>query len=255
MPLNNAQRALILTRQDRLLSSLERPFRNEVAREKNRFIAESIPYIISHRKVSDAAYEQHSANMQAIFEKHYGRAINSFRAEVTRQAKDFIPDLELKRTHPPDFLLSVWVTKYGAARAKQTASTTREDIRRALQTALDAEEGVSEQALVRQLLKARQMTRFRADAIARTETHNAAMFASKETAKEITAETGQQLKKEWIPATDERVREDHARMSGHPPVGLDGVFEVGGERLDRPGDPAGSPETTINCRCVMGYSA
>lgn len=251
--LNNAQRAVILQRQDRLLSAIERPFRNDVAREKNRFIRDTLQYIIQHRRISDDAFETHIKNMNAIFQKHYGRTISAFQKEVTDQAKSYIPSLEKKRT--VDFMLMQWVTKYGASRAKQTAGTTRDDIRRALQAALDAEEGISEQQLIKTVLRARQFSRFRADTVARTETHNAAMYASKETAKEIVAETGQDLKKEWIPAMDDRTREDHSAMGSHPAIGMEAMFEVGGERLDRPGDPAGSPENVINCRCVMGYSA
>jgi hypothetical protein len=47
---------------------------------------------------------------------------------------------------------------------------------------------------------------------------------------------------------DNRTREDHAAADGQRvPVGE--PFIVGGESLEFPGDPAGSPEQVINCRC------
>jgi hypothetical protein len=33
-------------------------------------------------------------------------------------------------------------------------------------------------------------------------------------------------------------------------VPIDGFFDVGGEQLQFPGDPAGAPENVINCHCV-----
>ena len=30
-------------------------------------------------------------------------------------------------------------------------------------------------------------------------------------------------------------------------------FSVGGEQLEYPGDPSGSAENVINCKCVIGY--
>lgn len=48
---------------------------------------------------------------------------------------------------------------------------------------------------------------------------------------------------------DNRTREDHAAADGQRvPVGT--AFDVGGEPLMFPGDPAGSAAQTINCRCT-----
>ena len=54
-------------------------------------------------------------------------------------------------------------------------------------------------------------------------------------------------KKEWISSQDELVRETH-RINGEV-VGLNALFSNG---LERPGDPNGNPEDTINCRCTLG---
>jgi phage portal protein BeeE len=55
--------------------------------------------------------------------------------------------------------------------------------------------------------------------------------------------------KEWLTSHNSNVRPTHAEAEGqirqiHEP------FDVGGEELDFPGDPKGSPEEVINCHCV-----
>jgi HK97 family phage portal protein len=58
-------------------------------------------------------------------------------------------------------------------------------------------------------------------------------------------------KKEWIAAIDERTREEHIEADGQI-VGIKQSFTVMGENLQFPGDPSGSPENIINCRCTIG---
>lgn len=58
--------------------------------------------------------------------------------------------------------------------------------------------------------------------------------------------------KTWVTAGDERVRDTHAEADGQT-VPIDQPFDVGGEQLMYPGDPNGSLEETINCRCVPVY--
>jgi HK97 family phage portal protein len=54
----------------------------------------------------------------------------------------------------------------------------------------------------------------------------------------------------WLAALDTRVRDTHADAHGQIRL-LGEQFEVGGEKLDHPGDPSGSPENIINCRCAL----
>lgn len=93
---------------------------------------------------------------------------------------------------------------------------------------------------------------FRARTIARTETHNAATFAMQETADDLQETLGITMTREWVAIDDERTREAHSEADGQE-VGMDEPFDVGGESLDRPGDPSGSPENVINCRCTLLY--
>lgn len=60
--------------------------------------------------------------------------------------------------------------------------------------------------------------------------------------------------KTWVTAGDERVRETHADADGQT-VPVDQPFDVGGEQLMYPGDPNGSNEEIINCRCTLIYGS
>ncbi|MEM7738548.1 MAG: phage portal protein [Deinococcota bacterium] len=60
---------------------------------------------------------------------------------------------------------------------------------------------------------------------------------------------GDPLSKEWISRQDGEVRDSHVDVDGEI-VALEERFSNG---LLYPGDPAGPPEETINCRCILGY--
>jgi hypothetical protein len=58
--------------------------------------------------------------------------------------------------------------------------------------------------------------------------------------------------KEWVAAADERTRPDHDNVSALP-IPMDSLFQVGSDMLAYPGDPNGSPEQVINCRCAQSF--
>jgi len=86
--------------------------------------------------------------------------------------------------------------------------------------------------------------RQRAATIARTETFSVVNQSHLETYKQNGIEW-----KEWLTAGDERVRVNHAAADGQI-VRVNEPFYVGGEALMYPGDPSGSAENIINCRCT-----
>jgi hypothetical protein len=87
----------------------------------------------------------------------------------------------------------------------------------------------------------------RARRIARTEIVSASNAGSLEGAKS----TGLQAKKRWLATLDNNTRDEHSVPIDD--VDLNGLFMVGGEQLDYPGDPNGSPWNVINCRCTQIY--
>jgi len=91
----------------------------------------------------------------------------------------------------------------------------------------------------------------RAEAILRTEmtrVYNLGHFSQQMS----TAQRIEGVLKRWMATGDARTRDSH--LVAHvrymkDPIPVDQPFQVGGAKLMYPGDPAGPPEETINCRC------
>ncbi len=123
--------------------------------------------------------------------------------------------------------------------------TTWERLRSALQ------EGVGEGETFEQLTDRvkdiyKEASRSRAESIALTETNIAVNSGRFEGMKAAGVD-----KKGWQTSNLAGVRAAHlqAEQDYADGIPLDQDFIVGGERLKYPGDPNGSPENTINCRC------
>lgn len=84
-----------------------------------------------------------------------------------------------------------------------------------------------------------------AEEVGRTQT-TAALNAGADAAASVVPVAG--LEQEWVAIPDFRTREAHDEADGQvqPPGSL---FTVGGEELRWPGDPRGSYENIVNCRC------
>lgn len=65
------------------------------------------------------------------------------------------------------------------------------------------------------------------------------------------ADSGVILKRVWMAAHDNVVRDLHKELDGQE-RGTEEPFEVGGYKIMYPGDPAGAPEMVYNCRCTTG---
>lgn len=83
--------------------------------------------------------------------------------------------------------------------------------------------------------------------IVRTESVNAANFATNESATTLFG--SQNLQKEWIAGLDGRTRDAHIAANGQRRP-MNEKFTVMGEQLNHPGDSAGSAANVINCRCA-----
>ncbi len=89
----------------------------------------------------------------------------------------------------------------------------------------------------------------RAEAILRTETTRIYNLAS-HSQQLATAEQVPELRKRWLATPGGRTRQTHLNAHGQEqPVSQ--PFQVGNSQLMFPGDPRGTPEETINCRCVI----
>tara|TARA_R100001510_G_C7640374_1_gene198073 strand:- start:749 stop:1576 length:828 start_codon:yes stop_codon:yes gene_type:complete len=94
--------------------------------------------------------------------------------------------------------------------------------------------------------------RNRAALIARTETHNAAMYANHAYHKKVKDDYGVKMLKQWVSAGDLRTRSAHAAANGQI-VDMDEDFIVGGVPMAYAGDPKGGAKNVINCRCAIIY--
>lgn len=143
--------------------------------------------------------------------------------------------------------------------AKEVNLTTRgaltESIRDVLSEGLAAGEAINKIAeRVRGVFDT--ASRSRSILIARTEIVGASNQGALLSYKAAKLEGVVGLKKKWMTALDEKVRDSHKRAGRLAPVSLDAPFvfqgEKGGEvRMNAPGDSGGGPEEVCNCRCVL----
>ncbi len=89
---------------------------------------------------------------------------------------------------------------------------------------------------------------YQARMLARTDLNGLANGASVMTARMVGV-----TYKQWLTAEDDKVREQHVDADGQT-VPVEQPFQVCGENLDYPGDPAGSDACTCNCRCTVIYA-
>ncbi len=242
-----------LTRWNNLMRTVEGPFADAVEAEKNRYIteaAQSFPLLL---QLSDTAADIHTANMLELAARYDGIAIRLALNEMHEGIKSALP-LQTKAWESLWFYLTrKWISEYGAARARDTAATTRADMQRIIDIALSPDEEFNPVQVAAKLLRVQALSAYRAATIARTEVHAAMMYASEEGAAKLSREQDVVMLKLWLPVTDERTRANHASMSSHPAIGLDADFNVGGTPMKRPGDPRGGATNCINCRCVLTY--
>lgn len=91
--------------------------------------------------------------------------------------------------------------------------------------------------------------RNRAVVVARTETLGALSFGRSDAFNAVADTLGGEFEQVWLATLDSRVRLAH-RIADGQRVPLGTPFTVDGEHLMRPGDPAGSAENVIQCRCT-----
>lgn len=103
-------------------------------------------------------------------------------------------------------------------------------------------------ALAARVREAADVTVPRSRTIARTEVISASNSASIAQARSANVD----MEKGWLATEDDRTRPAHAIADGQW-VPLDGMFDVGGELLDFPGDPEGRADNVINERCSIIY--
>jgi F like protein len=121
-----------------------------------------------------------------------------------------------------------------------------QEMRETLTSGLVAGKGTADVA--RDLRKTADLTKARADVIARTEM----IGATNRGAYSQMLATGLDGTKTWLAANDSRTRPSHAAVDNEA-VTMTGTFTVGGYPMDGPHDPGAPAGETINCRCTLTY--
>lgn len=167
--------------------------------------------------------------------------------------KRIVPVLVTKQEDEFRRRANEYLDRIGAEKVTQISETTRDDLVRILQSAVNDGIGI-DRAANRITETLPQLTQNRATTIARTEIIPASNQAVDAAAR--AAETSE-LEKEWVSAQDARVRTrpqddfDHLAADGQI-VDMNEAFTVSGERLRWPGDTSfgASAGNVINCRCA-----
>ena len=147
-----------------------------------------------------------------------------------------------------DDALNRFIRSYTASKVTQISATTEAQLRAIIMRGEESGLGVEEIARSIRQDYAPQFGQYRAHMIARTETH-AAWGEGSQAAGEA---SGLDMRKEWVASVDGRERDEHSNADTQE-VGLKEAFIVMGQELKYPGDPNGSAENVINCRCVSAH--
>lgn len=142
-----------------------------------------------------------------------------------------------------------FVEKTAAKRVQGITAETRQRVAQTIAAGV-AEDMTKDE--IADMIKAAyaDMKTSRAFTISRTEVGAAYGFGNHEGARQGAAQYGLALEKAWLSSRDDRVRDRHQLMDGEV-AAMDARYSNG---LKYPGDPDGSAEEVINCRCAEMHS-
>lgn len=235
----------------RTMDRFEAQLRGKIVADKNEFItAAAAEYRNSGTPNFFHLVDEHRQRVFKTLAAHYRKVIPAFGALSLTEVKS----RSFKDAEEDDLFSSLadtWVHTEGLKRSSLIADTTEADVLAAISSGLEDGDGTAE--IADAIQEVTGLSDFRAEMIARTETHAAANYASVESVRNAQEKLGVTMLKSWLPTLDSRTRPAHAEMENSEPIPMDEKFIVDGEEMDRPGDPAGSPENVINCRCTLSY--
>jgi hypothetical protein len=231
------------------LTRYELMLRGKVAKARNAYLKSAASAYEATGTVPNRVIVTHRLRVAETLDAHYRAVIPHFASQAIKQIKSH--RFERKETLF-ESLVQEWVTREALRKALFIADTDRDDVLAAISDGLT--DGLGNAEIARNIRAVSQLTPYRAATIARTETPAAATFGSVEAVRRAEQELGVVMLKEWGPTNDDRTRPEHLAMSGYGPIPMNEKFVVGGEQMDRPGDPSASPANQINCRCTLYYS-
>ena len=188
------------------------------------------------------------ADMWEAYERFYTRTVPFFARDFLKKYKSGKGPTETKQEDEWIEEILEWVRINSGKKITSVIQTHYEDIQRVTRAAVETgiNEGWGMDKIARLISKEQgEIDLWKSLRIARTETVAASNYGVELGADEL---PGNKMKV-WISSFTTTSREDHMAMDGVM-VELGQPFDVAGEPLMYPGDPAGSPGNIINCRCA-----
>lgn len=200
------------------------------------------------------AYANGIDDINFEIDKYYQRMLTEMINYYTRigrifSQKAFDASEKLEKNMNDEFWRSfnIFIQTKTAQKVVGITNTTKGLIAKIIQDG--ASEGLSRNKIASEIRKKSSIANpFRAGVISRTETHSASTKATDDAIKS----TRLTAIREWVSGLTERTRISHFEADGQEQP-MDGEFIVGGEALSYPGDPKGSAENVIECKCVLLY--
>ncbi|ORX22484.1 phage portal protein [Thermoanaerobacterium sp. PSU-2] len=226
------------TKYEKKFKKALKPIWEEMQKDVEESIRNGRGAFFDAQKYKDKFYKVGYEQIKTIHNDFAEQAYNEvFATKAMKIKKDFDPSLHR---------IAEWIQNKTFKFAQQITQDTEEMLRQQLEEANANGEDIDQ--IMRRVAEVFDIsaTGYRAERIARTETVPAANAGALEGYRQ----TGLVSRKTWLTAEDERVREWHQEADGQT-VGIDEPFIVGGEELDFPGDPNGSAENIIQCRCTV----
>lgn len=243
----NRRRELAI--QNALVDRLSAGFERSLARQLNSTMIKAVRAFQNDGSdlSTNSVVMQDVPKLEKLFASQYRSVMIEFGNRIIAGLKSNRPSN--RKDVNDDFIVRVndFIRVYALDRATSISGTTIDQLRSIIQSGIV--EGLGTREIAKDITeRIPTIAGYRANTIARTETHTASGYASEMAA----TETGLNLKKEWVAFIDGRERETHAEADGQV-VNRDEDFTVGGEQLAYAGDPSGSAENIINCRCTVLY--
>jgi SPP1 gp7 family putative phage head morphogenesis protein len=232
-----------------LMQKLEKTFSNQIRPIENSIFRAAAKHVEhGYIREADVVVDRFKEKQVDVLMKRYIRTAMVFGS--------FIDKIQPKKKSnnykeiSPAFWLAIrsWAKKEAAQNVSKISTTQKQLIAQTVFQGI--REGKGNKEIARDLRKTGQVvSRYRANMIARTETHNAAGKATEEMARGL----GVAEEKKWLDSEDERVRSYHRNIMNGDWIKADDPFIVDGIAMDYPGDSMGGASNVVNCRCVCIY--
>lgn len=252
---NEEEKTLYWKSMDRRRQTFYKRIAKRVA---ERFENEKKAVIAAIKKGGEAeannAINEQKEDWQKLYVGIYVEVMQAFGNQLFNQLKHDAEALEIKAPDIPlenafdvfDEAVQDFISTVVAKKVVQVTDTTKGQIRKLIAASESQGDSIVDMAEAIDTLYLDQIIPNRSVVIARTEVIGASNAGSQQAAQQ----TGLDLQKEWIATRDERTRNSHEDLDGE----VRDLNEPYSNGLMYPGDPVGSAEDVIQCRCTEGYN-